>query len=325
MPSKILASITRGASLVVLVLIVGCDEAAEQSLAPQTNARVLPSYVTAELASLITADGKIALAAPSLEPGEIDEARALALASAYVQTFASFHKTYLERGVGSPVDPLSLKPCDRAFFAATPYGPVQAVDAPTYVAKLYASHWLVALCAPNGSVQGNLVVAARNFDVGIEGGQIRFTMSHGNDFRLEAAPGGRQVPMSPERAIQLVHAATGAHVASVPELIAPHEHFSAVWARWRMRTDIPVTVERVTSGARQQLTELYVGYGGVKEPEVLEIPASTQPSSVSIEYNSLDFSVPGAQGAVHATTLAVRPDRPLVFERVRVVTMAVTP
>lgn len=249
------------------------------------------SAVTAELARRLDADGHFVFAAPSalgVSP-IIDEGRAKELATIYARQFAPFSIGTLEADRGGPIALATLAVCGRAFYAESPW----ITDGlPPAVQRGFGPRWLVSLCAPDGTSQVNVAVSAHNTHLTVVKGEIRWPVAKEGDvfggefFSMGVPLAARELPVTPERAVEIAAALTGRRVTELPELIVPaHESGPPQAARWRLTLDLPVTI-----GAREitipfDVKVVYVGLTSyVDKAAEMMVPLSEeeQPSRVPV-------------------------------------------
>lgn len=274
-----------GAMLALMVTLCGC---APSDGVPDFVASGLEEAVTAAVAESLV-QGRFRLHGSPQGIDELSSDRASQLAAAFVSAFADYLSPRLEAEHGLPIAYHRLQPCERPLYARSSYQPLRgAVQRPTRGA--IGAWWLVALCDAGTPAVGVAVSAAAT-DVSLTSqGTLDLATLAGNEFHVLGVRGQHWGTVSsPEEAAIGVHLATGRHVSSTPELIAPGLASAGPWnSWWRMTLDTPVR-GRTTTGAREPLETDNVGIRGgllvlaeLRQPDTEELvePVSGGGSSV---------------------------------------------
>lgn len=304
-------AVSRGARLAVIAGVaaggnVGCS--GDRSPVGLT-ATVEPVSVTGEALSALDHDGHFVLPSPPQATNQISAAHAAALADAYEHTFARFLQAQYERDRGGPIDVTNLAPCGRVYFATSPY--VEDADLEAQgSARIIGSHWLVTMCDGASPV---VSVAVSVFATGVQV-RDRTIVKDGdpNDFfSVGIRVGVASVPMTPESAVSLAYAKTGARVNAVPELIMPPTPYAPQIAYWRVPLERAVDVRSANGEWRHSESALLVGLGDhLREPSLF-VADPTNPGPQR-------FQVGKSDGGVLTLPLFVRDGYPNSFVRVEV-------
>jgi hypothetical protein len=284
--------------------VVGTIGVAACDRGPQSPEPLYPgdvrAYVVPQLAAELDADGRFNLPAPPAEAyPQITAEQAKEIAVAWVHTFAKYFHEYLEERHGRRIDLNSLKIGSPVYYAATPYTAVPP-DVHPGLRNVFGPRYILYMVSPDGIPVMEISVAAYT-GAWVEGKELRFPSRYGDDVLPTPIPVGRgfTMPVSPERAVQIAANASGARAALVPDLLLPGRHYDAVFSRWKVTLDRPVTVRTAARGAGRVVRELYVGlYGQVFTP------AEVQPQEEVFYEPFLGREV----------RLGVRGGRPVAFE-----------
>lgn len=318
----------RGVSLAALCMIAlaACRDGTQGvPAAPSvgTRPRVDPAWVSGAARAAVDANGRFVLPRVAA-PGEIDEQRAVALTTAWLNTFGAQVRAVLEEQHGRAIDIAGLRLCDRPYYAASSYGTL-ASDLPEAVRQLHGAWWLVTLCNSGGEATVSLAVSALATNVAIGDDHIRFPLSHGMEFVAFGIPQNYDgMPISAEQAAGAAFNVTGVPVTAVPELVAPPRPRAPYLAQWRLVLAQPVSFRSASGGSRAS-GELYVRYAGDSDEPILLIASATQPADVEVQ---LAAAVPFRRNAAgklapvsplaRTTTRRIprAADRAVTFERV---------
>jgi hypothetical protein len=260
----------------------------------------------------LNASGQFVLPLPTpvLEKREISEQHAVALAMNLLRIFGPSGRTMYEEDRGAKIDLEALKPCSRAYYAATPYEPL-AEGTFLPLRKLLGSWWLVSICAPGEVPTISIAVSALATDVSLEPAQFAVQSGNQNFFPVGIPVNVVGAPIPPEMAVQLAAEATGKRVTRVPELVLAPYPASPQVARWRIVLDAPVTLQGTRSGQVRTTTELFVGHGddwrfmGLQAPDPRARPRT--------------YAEDRSSGSAVQIPLKSRPDFPAGYEPVKVV------
>jgi hypothetical protein len=283
-----------------LVLLAACDQ---QAAEPQA---LLPgdmrTFLTAELASQLTPEGRLPLTGPEPEPyPQITRERAAELAIAWARTYGRYFRPYLERDHARSIDFNALEVVSPVWYAASVYEPVPPEAHPAY-RHAFGPHYLLYLGKGDEPVLGVSVAAFARSSIDPSGTLVDPPDSGNEVIAYGVPPGwGFSLPVSAEQAVRIAAEASGARVAEAPQMMNPDRDHHPYWARWKVSLDRAVTV-RPRSGAPARATrELYVGRRGV-----VELPLVVQQ----------DVSDRFPLQAGGSFSLRRRADRPLLFEPV---------
>lgn len=257
--------------------------------------------VVPELVASFGPEGRFVLPAPP--PGafpQLTPEQAAEMAVVFARTFGPYIRGYLETDHGRSIDFEALRVGSPVYYSATPYEPPPA-DVNPALRNLTGPSYLVYLVSPEGTPVLMVSMAAYT-EVRVEAGRLRFPREYGNDFEAHGVPLGRGfvMPVSPERAVEIVARATGGRAASVPELVMADLDYMPVHSRWKVTLDRAVSA-RGRSGRMRPVREVYVGLRSE-----LTIPLEDQPQERMVFDSRANRSV----------RLSVRPGRPVAFEPV---------
>jgi len=292
---------------VLAVLLPGCTQDRNPTAPPISSVDL--SYVTGEAAEAVNSLGHFQFPMPAAGAyPQISESEAVTLASADLGFYGKVAVGLYEKDRGGPIKLDRLKPCPRAFLAATGYEPVQP-QISEFTRKVVGSYWVVSFC--DGSVpQVSIAVSVHATQAGLlsKSGVVDLTKASGADFNPMGVPIGVQIPLSPEEAVTIAAKATGKRISSIPELIIPPWPASPHLARWRLALEAPVRVRGSKSRVSRSTTELFVGVFDSWRSVLLE----ADPSS-SAERSETFFDA-GSAGASTTFTLMRRTGVPRVVE-----------
>lgn len=309
----------------LFVGLLGCERPTE----PEVQAP-MHAWVVGEAARALDADGRFLLP-PPVAPGPqpiTSTATATELAATFLRMFTapsiagiagSTVAGDLERQRRDEIDFKSLVPADRAFYAESPYLPLDE-SAPPFMRKYLGPFFLVPFLDQNGPAVV-MASSAYNTDISIVADQLFFPPIYGNDFSWAGIPVGVAFvfPITPERAVEAVWHSTETRVDQIPELIAPHRLFIPHYARWRVSLENPIRVRGVDTGREHTTSELYIS-ASIRHPydpadpvlERIEIALPQQPRPETISY-----ACP-TNHAVCEVVVERRPGFPTDFEIVQV-------
>jgi hypothetical protein len=246
-------------TLALAITLVACDAQTHRPARKESlDAR---PFVTQGALAALNSDGRFDTELPNGLPyPTIDATYARAIALAAAHTFGPGSK-FLEEERGGPIDFSTLQP-GRVFYGHSAYEQDLPADVAGGYRKAAGPFYLVTLTSRGQPVM-SVAVSVYDTDIGIENGQIRMlSKRHGMDFTLHGIPAAdaHDLPLSPERAVQVAAEQTGARVADVPhlqllgvKLSAPH------YGRWRLRLDRKVQFLHPTTGQVIETDEVFVG------------------------------------------------------------------
>lgn len=251
--------------LTAAVILAGCSEGLppepSEGGARQRAATVsVTQALTPQLAAILRADGTLPIASEHQVGSEITPSRATELAVAFLREYGKYDRSVMEKVLGFQLRFDDLVPSERVFFAHSPYGEIDPrYSKPT--AKAFGPYYLVSLMQ-DGVPAISIAVSAKASDLGMKGGKIVAPRRRGNEFHWLAIPQHVEFPITPERAVRIVSAETGALIASMPTLvaaIATREY--PQYSRGRMILNKPVTVTLV-DGSFALTDTVYVDWNG---------------------------------------------------------------
>jgi hypothetical protein len=253
----------RWLGLFVATVVVGsaCTDAPGVTSSLTTVAR---SEVTDAVAASMTPTGRFILFTASvLPPGQLSEAAASAIAKRYVSDMAGTQSARWSRESGATVDPTTIRLCDRALYAATPYATVIGAESELALRR-FDAHWVVPVCAQRGAVQMVISFSALAIELADSVNSPTSLMPWGRadilSFGVPQNPDAVAM-FSPEGAVHYAFARTGKRISSVPALVmAPNPKVPSL-LRWRIDVESPVTLVGASSSSSRQRTQMFVGFG----------------------------------------------------------------
>lgn len=247
--------------IVAVAALTACDDSVQ---GPRTQARgpidVTP-YITESALSSLGPNGQFAIEPAAREPfSQISPEVARTQAVAAVRAFGPALRGHLESGYGGPIDLGSLR-VSRVYYANSAYEQTIPTDVVLPVRKYMGPYYMVVL-SQNDQPAISVAVSAYNTNIQVNSnGELKYlTVDQGHDFRLKGIPRGADaLPVSPERAVQLVAAAAGVRVAGAPrlQLATPRQIPQAAW--WRIQLERSVSVRDPQSGLSRSVAEVVVG------------------------------------------------------------------
>ena len=252
--------------LVTLTTAILGSACGESILPPRNPSAIVAASVTGEAARSLDADGLFRLPSEGEGEGpEITREKAKELAAAMWHDAAPFITHIAENDRGAPVHASSLRPCPRAYYAASAYVGVPA-SAPPVVRKALGPYWLVGMCY--GSVQEVVIaVSAYATDARVGSGRIKLEDPGIANFLSMGVPAGAEIPTQPEVIANLVASAAKRPVAVVPRLIMRPRPHGPLVAVWQIAFESPVPVTGRASGKSRSKQTLFAGHlNGWTEP-----------------------------------------------------------
>lgn len=166
---------------------------------------------------------------------QLTELEAQKLATAFGRNYAIHGRRGYERDHGGPIAFERLTPCDRTFYAASPYENVDG-SAPIHLRNVLGARWIVPLC-DNGVAKISVAVAAAAADLTTDGGLIQFPRTFGNEFFAVGIPSTWEsaLAVGPETAVILASRQLGKPVGR-PTLVLMDFGWSPQSAQWRIPT-----------------------------------------------------------------------------------------
>lgn len=288
----------------------------------------LGGAVTSAAAQQLDAAGCFNLPAVAAEgPPVLTADSARRLAERFAVTFFAQSKSFLEAGRGGPIALEGLRAWGRVYYAQAPYAPLRPA-VPTAFKNGYGSHWLVALCDPQGLLQASVAVAVRLTYLTLFDGKYLLWPSDvqdvlGNEFWAVGAPvtWDGALSIGPEAAALLAFRVTGRRARAVPRLLLRESSYSAPQgAVWVVLLDGAARLQGVSSNRAYSADTVYVGqstpFNGTPDhygPAQLLVATPDQPtaSAALVPSTFADFmdSTGGARDSIYR-----RPDAPLMLE-----------
>jgi hypothetical protein len=248
-----------------LAVLVACADPIRHDPVAVDETVSLTAALTAEAASQMVDGGFPGV--PSIREGAITPERARMIAEAWLDQFAAYNWTAIERQHGGPIDASRLRASDRILLAESPYGDLPA-DAPVPVRNVLSDYYLIAF-EDDGVPKLVVGVSAAASGVKLLDDRIVFTTHSGNEFRVSGIPQRyrEQITIEPERAVLIAYSAYGARVASPPRFITRGFRYSPILGTWKVDLE--------------DSTVALVGWDGS-----ILVPATEQPVAESIGIRS---------------------------------------
>lgn len=292
------------------LLIAACGDGEITGTSASVDVR---PYVTGAAAASLDADHLFTFpepAAPSTK-AIVSPERARDIAMAVVRSWGPTARYWWDKDRGEPVDPATLQPDGRAFYALPPYELFPEGYHPAFP-RFVGPYYLVRM--RSGSEYPVVVaVSAYSTEVRItENGLIERPADRGGEFldKALAADTTREywAFLSPEEAVARAAQHTGARISEVPQLVLSQANMGPVGgALWKLTLERPVRVRAAESGRTVDVTEVYVGRKRARE---LLIPAVQQPTEVTVSA----MRAGGGEQVWDNVQLRLRPGVPLNFE-----------
>jgi hypothetical protein len=292
--------------------LAACDKPSLNPTTPSARAPEIRAYVAGDAAQNLETGGRFVLAPP---PAEIDgplitPEQAGEFAVAFARKWGRFYIEDWSKERGSPVDPASLSPDPRIFYAETSFGRVPDGFHPAF-RRSYGPWYLVTL-VQGGKPALQVAVSAYNTELKIDAhGMLVHPMHSGNDFYAvgiaarTGTPGVR--PITAEQAVEAVGRRTGARTERTPTLHLLGKGQHPANAIWRIDLDRPVRV-RVAGTARQVRT-VYAGQGGQ-----YYIPSARQPAGY--QGTGIRYDAAGQRIGPDLLNVPAKPGGVLAFDEV---------
>ena len=269
---------------ITTVLQSACFDSAAVSAPP---VHLAGTHVTDAVAATLSADGRFILPAAVVNPvGQINEAQARAIASRYVSDVSQFRVGEWSASHGATIDPTTLKPCDRALYAASPYAAVTGPSVSEITIRTFNAHWVVPMCGRSGNLQIVVSFSALATELTPNLGTTKIVPWALADASSFGVPAGVATDMySPEGATLFTFKKSGKRVSSIPELIMTPMPKAPALIRWRIDLENPVTVVGTVSQSVRQRGRLFVGFDDTfRSSGLLDLsPQATAPQTSWID------------------------------------------
>jgi hypothetical protein len=225
------------------------------------EAQLTSLQLSGAAAAAVGADGQFVLPGPKSLNGEsiITEARARRLALAYVRVYGQAYLPSWEADRGGPISLSRLSASSRVYFAQSPYGSVPRNDVHAAYRRRFGPYYLFALVdGPTPVVAFAVSALATDYSVDAQGRLVSPAQT-GMDFLHEGIPlDGSFGILSPEEAVHVAAAASGARVTGIPELVLTNSDDAPTIARWRVQLDRDVRAVGRSGNGRRTST-VFVG------------------------------------------------------------------
>lgn len=284
----------------MLMLLAGVSVAASCS-----NAEIwsppLESIVAPHLVSQLGESGEFsAPAVPSEAWPQLGYGGARRFAEAYVRSFGSTSKSLWSKDASVAIEPKDLRICSGPLFAKSAYT-FGADDIPEALRNAVGGQFIVQYCDATGSARLLVSIAASATSLRIvQGGRLEFPregaensiLAQGIQREFSGAPA---IPPMRE-AMLLAAATTGRKIAAIPELVLAPIPSGALFARWRITLDEPVSVSTLRGGSVTGVTTVFVGnaVGHLLGTTVL-VAAADEPSTSNEDLVQLPPTFGGSQ------------------------------
>jgi hypothetical protein len=307
------------------VLLTGCG-GRDELTAPPPPPPAIQTSVTATAAAALGTNTQFAFPDAQMHPDELSGQQARAIAEAWARTHGPMIRQSLEEEHGAAIDFGALRACGRAFYAESPFEPLDPSVHPS-VQNHFGSKWLIGLCNRYERLAVSVAVAVSATRLRIEDGSLRVSNSPGSEIFAMGIPSDWDSPvgMSPERAVAHA-AASGRLVTAVPRLIgaSPSEAY-AQGALWLVSLNGEARLRNVRSGRERRTATVYIGVGNrvgtarATSGAQANDPLDVQPDVVPVSYSdpTAPSSASGPRNPPPTVTVTARrrSDIPIRFER----------
>jgi hypothetical protein len=276
-----------------------------------TEPRISSAWLTGQAVEAVASDGHFRLHVVQRHPlDEVSSEEATRIAATWVHTNGLWLRHAFEQDRGSPVDPRHVSECGRVFYAETPYAELPQSASHT-LRTVYGPWWLVTLCDDRWPAI-SVAVSAYSKNLKVTNGVVS---GIGNELFATGIPATLpSVPMSPEEAVQMAVAQTGARVSEVPVLMMAPRPESPQTAKWMVTLDRPVMIRGLHSKLARPVTTVFVGFTDTWHEKAIQADDPSVPASAA---GSDAAAAKG--GAPPPVSLAPRAGFSLALERVEVV------
>lgn len=236
--------------------LLACHDA--PNVTPPNTAGTSRAYLTGAAADALDPEGYFRLQSSSgWKRTELTEAQAEQFAEVYIRKFAPTLPSYFERSHGAKINFAALNRCGRAFYGVSPYEePLAGVDEGTL--NGVASQWLFSYCGDDGLPIVSVAIAATATHLRIEDGSFARSSLRGNEILGSGIPRGTELPMSPERAVEMLAGAAGRRISQVPRLVLPGIPYYPQSARWELVVETAASI-RTARGDVSAVSRFFVG------------------------------------------------------------------
>jgi hypothetical protein len=315
--------------VVALLGLAACQDR-QPAEAVVSSGSDIRGMVTGAAARGLGADGRFAVTGQpaATSRAKIDQATAVGLATAYMHDLAPGLQPSLEREHQAPIALASAQPCDRVFYAESPYGDFPD-SIPAVYARTHGPWWLVTFCTGATPVV-SVSVSAYDTHLSVKRGHLVYPLDQiqGQEFWAFGIPNDQHpaLPLPPEDAVRLVSQLTGRLVIEPPTLITPSlEEGPPQTARWRVRLDHPVSLRKADGTGAVTTDQVFARIRMIGETVSLEAATPGQPAARSVKWTptavfrawaSTPAKTRPRQVPRSITALSRKPTVPTVFDRV---------
>lgn len=268
-----------------VISLTSCDETSEVTAPLERHGSTVQNqWLTSDVQNALDPNGQfLPNEVMGLNRPTISRARARDLAFAWAQGYGMYVRNALERHHGAPIIFEELEVAERVFLLDSSHEPLPA-EAPNPVHKAWGPYYLVTL-EQDGVAAVEVAVSVYADDIVFDGVNRLWYVGdegiRGNEFRwagLHPSPAAARRPIvTPEQAVALVRAATGARVAEPPSFFRRGPHFYPAFGSWRISLDRNV-MAKTERGEWESVRQVFVdarGWVGIPSPENLApIPPS---------------------------------------------------
>jgi hypothetical protein len=191
---------------------------------------------------------------------EMTQQQATRLGGLFIARFGAFQKRAIELYAGVPVDVARLTPCRSTRYAKSAFEPADLRRLPPHERSRYAAQWIVPMC--DGSALRAMVAFSAHADpdaVSLDKDALMPNLGAANFFVSGISEAkANWILDEPEAAVLYAAQASGATVASAPQLvILPRS--GAARPFWRVALSRKVGIVNDDDGKASQDSVLYVG------------------------------------------------------------------
>lgn len=306
-PRQLLSAL---ATLTASLVLGGCDA---DSSALMGSPMLSTQHLTRDVAAQLNSSGRFARAIVPAQPfPQISYLQAERIADAYVRTFGVLSERGWSVDAGARVDSRKLRRCGPTLFAQSAYG-LTGQPLPTPLRNFIAGSFLTHFCSAEGIPQLFVAVseAARDLAITVDG-RLKFPsdidpshLIHGQVIPREV---GRDFAVvSPERAAELVHQASGRRVAEVPLLVRAPFPLSPMFSRYRVKVDGAVFVVGQTTLNESQRAEFFVGLALGVHSAATPLVATDSSAADEVDQLPAPFSSPNNPTLIGLQRRAIAP------------------
>jgi len=240
---------------------------------------VRPEWVTPDVAASLTPAGQFTDLWREAEFGfEITASGAAEIGMVFVKTLGPSLRSSLEEDHEGPIDFNSLHLCGRHVFLHSSFEPLGNSDLERQLHAATSGQWLQVFCSPSESPVLVQTVPARTL-VTVLNGQLVIPPGFSSGITPFGVPISRPQPFQgPEKAVELVYAATGQRIGGIPQPVhdiftvaaTPVDPLRTTGVFWKVRVEHPVAYWNSVTETQGQTDQFWVvlGYAAIPRGEV---------------------------------------------------------